>query len=101
MVKAKHDVAVLEKCPTGIRGLDEITKGGLPRGRPTLIYGGAGSGKTLFAMEFLMRGARDYGEPGVFMTFEETTDDLAQNFVSLGFDLPDMRSRGLIAMDHV
>ena len=101
MVKAKHDVDVLEKCPTGIRGLDEITKGGLPRGRPTLICGSAGSGKTLFAMEFLMRGARDYGEPGVFMTFEETTDDLAQNFVSLGFDLPDMRSRGLIATDHV
>ena len=57
MVKAKHDVDVLEKCPTGIKGLDEITKGGLPRGRPTLICGGAGSGKTFFAMEFLMRGA--------------------------------------------
>jgi len=101
MVKAKHDVAVLEKCPTGIRGLDEITKGGLPRGRPTLIYGGAGSGKTLFSMEFLMRGAMDYGEPGVFMTFEETPEDLAKNFISLGFDLPDMISRGLIATDHV
>ena len=101
MVKAKHDVGVLEKCPTGIRGLDEITKGGLPRGRPTLICGGAGSGKTLFAMEFLMRGARDYGEPGVFMTFEETPEDLAKNFISLGFDLPDMMSRGLIATDHV
>lgn len=101
MVKAKHDVAVLEKCPTGIRGLDEITKGGLPKGRTTLICGGAGSGKTLFAMEFLMRGARDYGEPGVFMTFEETPEDLAKNFISLGFDLPDMMSRGLIATDHV
>ena len=101
MVKAKHDVNVLEKCPTGIKGLDEITKGGLPRGRPTLIYGGAGSGKTLFAMEFLMRGAMDYGEPGVFMTFEETPEDLAKNFISLGFDLPDMMSRGLIATDHV
>jgi circadian clock protein KaiC len=101
MVKAKHDVDVLEKCPTGIKGLDEITKGGLPRGRPTLICGGAGSGKTLFAMEFLMRGAMDYGEPGVFMTFEETPADLAKNFISLGFDLPDMMSRGLIAMDHV
>lgn len=101
MVKAKHDVAVLEKCPTGIRGLDEITKGGLPRGRTTLICGGAGSGKTLFAMEFLMRGVRDYGEPGVFMSFEETPEDLAKNFVSLGFDLPDMMSRGLIATDHV
>jgi circadian clock protein KaiC len=101
MVKAKHDVEVLEKCPTGIRGLDEITKGGLPRGRPTLICGGAGSGKTLFAMEFLVRGAMDYGEPGVFMTFEETPEDLAKNFISLGFDLPDMISRGLIATDHV
>src|SRR3972149_5846085 len=101
MVKAKQDVAVLEKCPTGIRGLDEITKGGLPRGRSTLICGGAGSGKTLLAMEFLMRGAMDYGEPGVFMTFEETPEDLAKNFISLGFDIHDMMSRGLIAMDHV
>ena len=101
MVKAKHDVDALKKCPTGIKGLDEITKGGLPRGRPTLICGGAGCGKTLFAMEFLMRGAMDYGEPGVFMTFEETSEDLAKNFISLGFDLPDMMSRGLIATDHV
>jgi circadian clock protein KaiC len=101
MVKAKHAVGVLEKCPTGIRGLDEITKGGLPRGRPTLICGGAGSGKTLFAMEFLMRGAMEYGEPGVFMTFEETPEDLAKNFISIGFDLPDTISRGLIMTDHV
>jgi circadian clock protein KaiC len=101
MAKAKHAVEVLEKCPTGIRGLDEITKGGLPRGRPTLLCGGAGCGKTLFAMEFLMRGAIDYGEPGVFMTFEETPEDLAKNFSSLGFDLPEMISRGLIATDHV
>jgi len=101
LVKKEHNDAVLEKCPTGIKGLDEITRGGLPRGRPTLICGGAGCGKTLFAMEFLVRGARDYGEPGVFMTFEETPEDLAKNFVSLGFDLPGMTSRGLIAMDHV
>lgn len=101
MVKPKHEVVVLEKCRTGIKGLDEITKGGLPRGRPTLICGGAGSGKTLFAMEFLMRGAMDFGEPGVFMTFEETPEDLAKNFISLGFDIRDMMSRGLIAMDHV
>jgi circadian clock protein KaiC len=101
MVKAKHEVAVLEKCPTGIRGLDEITKGGLPRGRPTLICGSAGSGKTLFAMEFLMRGAIEYGEPGVFMTFEETPEDLAKNFISLGFDLQKLESRGLIATDHI
>src|SRR3990172_4218073 len=101
MVKEKHDVDVLEKCPTGIRGLDEITKGGLPRGRPTLICGSAGSGKTLLGMGFLMRGAMDCGEPGVFMTFEETQKDLAKNFISLGFDLHDMMSRGLIATDHI
>jgi len=101
MVKEKHDVDFLEKCLTGIKGLDEITKGGLPRGRPTLICGSAGCGKTLFAMEFLMRGAMDYGEPGVFMTFEETPEDLAKNFISLGFDLHDMMTRGLIATDHV
>src|SRR4030065_783524 len=101
MGKARHDVDVLEKCPTGIRGLDEITKGGLPRGRPTLICGSAGCGKTLFSMEFLMRGAMDYKEPGVFLTFEETPEDLAKNFISLGFDLHNMISRGLIATDHV
>jgi circadian clock protein KaiC len=67
----------------------------------TLIWGSAGSGKTLFAIEFLLRGAMDYGDPGVFMTFEETPDDLAKTFISLGFDLPDMMSRGLIATDHV
>jgi circadian clock protein KaiC len=101
MVQAKQKVAVLDKCPTGIKGLDEITKGGLPKGRPTLICGSAGCGKTLFAMEFLMRGAMEYGEPGVFMSFEETPNDLAKNFISLGFDLPDMVARGLIATDHV
>jgi circadian clock protein KaiC len=96
MAKTKHAAVVLEKCPTGIKGLDEITKG-----RPTLICGSAGCGKTLFSMEFLMRGAMDYKEPGVFMTFEETPEDLAKNFVSLGFDLTGMISRGLIATDHV
>lgn len=101
MVKKKHDSVVLAKCQTGIKGLDEITKGGLPQGRPTLVCGSAGCGKTLFAMEFLMRGAMDFGDPGVFMTFEETPEDLAKNFISLGFDLNDLVSRGLIAMDHV
>jgi circadian clock protein KaiC len=101
MVKKKREVVVLEKCPTGIKGLDEITKGGLPQGRPTLVCGSAGCGKTLFAMEFLMHGAMEFGEPGVFMTFEETPEDLAKNFISLGFDLHDMVSRGLIATDHV
>jgi circadian clock protein KaiC len=101
MVRVKHVVDVLKKCPTGIKGLDEITKGGLPKGRSTLICGSAGSGKTLFGMEFLMHGAMDFGEPGVFMTFEETPQDLAQNFISLGFDLNGMISRGLIATEHI
>lgn len=60
-------VAGISKCPTGIRGLDEITDGGLPLGRPTLVAGAAGCGKTLIAMEFIVRGARDFDEPGVFM----------------------------------
>ena len=91
----------LAKCATGVRGLDEITGGGLPRGRPTLICGGAGSGKTLLAMEFIVRGARDFDEPGVFMTFEETAEDLAANVASLGFDLRDLAARGKLAIDYV
>ena len=77
----------LPKAPTGIRGLDELTDGGLPKGRPTLLCGGAGSGKTLLAMEFLVRGALESGEPGVFIAFEETRADLAKNFASIGHDL--------------
>jgi circadian clock protein KaiC len=106
MPKEKHTQsrqapAGLEKCPTGIRGLDEITNGGLPRGRPTLICGGAGSGKTLLAMEFIVRGIRNYGEPGVFMAFEETEADLTKNVASLGFDLQDMVDRKLLDLDYV
>jgi circadian clock protein KaiC len=97
---AKHPV-VLEKCPTGIRGFDEISSGGLPKGRPTLICGRAGCGKTVFAMEFLLRGATHYNEPGVFISFEETPKDLAQNFASLGYDLNAMIAGKLIAMDHI
>ena len=77
----------LRKSSTGIRGLDEITGGGLPAGRPTLVCGGAGCGKTLLAMEFLVRGATEYDEPGVFMAFEETGEELTENVASLGFDL--------------
>ena len=77
---------ILEKCPTGIQGLDEITGGGLPEGRPTLIYGSAGSGKTLMSLEFLVRGITQYNEPGVFMSFEETEQELTTNVGSLGFD---------------
>jgi circadian clock protein KaiC len=91
----------LAKAPTGIAGLDEITGGGLPKGRPTLVCGGAGCGKTLFAMEFLVRGATQFGEPGAFVAFEETGEELAQNVASLGFDLDTLVSQGKIALDHV
>src|SRR5450759_1389370 len=91
----------LPKCPTGIQGLDEITGGGLPQGRPTLICGGAGCGKTLLAMEFLVRGATQFNEPGVFMTFEETAKDLTQNVASLGFDLNDLIKHKKLLLDFV
>jgi circadian clock protein KaiC len=91
----------LPKAPSGIQGLDEITGGGLPRGRPTLVCGGAGCGKTLFAMEFLVRGASEYGEPGVFMAFEETAEELAANVASLGFDLKKLEAQKKLAIDFV
>ncbi len=91
----------LPKAPSGIPGLDEITGGGLPRGRPTLICGAAGCGKTLFSMEFLVRGATEFEEPGVFIAFEETAAELTQNVASLGFDLDDLVARGLLALDFV
>ncbi|HEX6534715.1 MAG TPA: circadian clock protein KaiC [Gemmatimonadaceae bacterium] len=89
------------KAPTGIRGLDEITGGGLPAGRPTLVCGGPGCGKTLLAMEFLVRGATDAGEPGVFVAFEETVADLAADVASLGFDLDQLIAQGKLRVDHV
>ncbi len=91
----------LPKSPSGILGLDEITGGGLPRGRPTLICGSAGCGKTLMSMEFLVRGATQYGEPGIFMAFEETAPELAQNVRSLGFDLDDLVRKKKIVVDFV
>jgi circadian clock protein KaiC len=91
----------LEKSLTGIKGLDEVTKGGLPKGRPTLVCGGAGSGKTLLAAEFLVRGALQFGEPGVFMSFEETSDELTKNVVSLGFKLDDLVAQKKISLDYV
>ena len=99
--RAKTQRNTLPKAPTGISGLDEITLGGLPKGRPTLVCGSAGCGKTLFAMEFLLRGAEQYGENGVFMAFEETPDDLSQNVRSLGFDLDKMIADNRISVDHV
>ena len=87
----------LPKTPTGISGLDEVTLGGLPRGRPTLVCGPAGCGKTLLAMEFLVRGITEFDEPGVFVAFEESAEDLIANVASLGFDLAQLelhRPRG-------
>lgn len=99
--KSTSPKAPLPKCPTGIQGLDEITSGGLPRGRPTLVCGGAGCGKTLFASEFLVRGAAQFGEPGVFMSFEETDTELQANVKSLGFDLAGLVRRKKIVLEHV
>jgi len=91
----------LLKSPTGIQGFDEITGGGLPTGRPTLVCGGAGCGKTLFGIEFLVRGITQFNEPGVFMSFEETNEELIKNVASLGFDLEDLVKHKKIALDHV
>ena len=91
----------LAKAPTGVQGLDEITGGGLPRGRPTLVCGSAGCGKTLLAMEFLVRGATQFGEPGVFMAFEETSKELTENVRSLGFDLDELVKQKKLAIDFV
>ena len=97
----KGSVARLAKAPTGIHGLDEITGGGLPCGRPSLICGGAGCGKTLLAMEFLVRGAVEQDEPGVFVTFEETSDELTANVRSLGFDLEKLVDQGKLLVEHI
>jgi circadian clock protein KaiC len=91
----------LPKAATGIQGLDEITGGGLPRGRPTLVCGSAGCGKTLLAMEFLVRGVTEFGEPGVFMAFEETAEDLTENVRSLGFDLEALVEEQKLLIDYV
>jgi circadian clock protein KaiC len=101
---AKRAVPVsttLEKTPTGVGGLDDITHGGLPRGRPTLICGGPGCGKSLMGIEFLVRGALQFGEPGVLMTFEETEEDIRKNVASLGFDIDDLIRQKKLAVDFV
>ena len=90
----------LSKVATGISGFDEVTQGGLPEGRPTLVCGGPGCGKTLFALQFLVHGA-SRGENGVFVTFEETEEDLLKNAASLGYDLPDLIERKRIAIEYV
>ena len=93
--------AALPKTPTGITGLDEITGGGIPQGRPTLVCGEAGCGKTLMSIEFIVRGATEFNEPGVFMAFEEKADELAMNVASLGFDLDKLQAEKKIRIDHV
>jgi circadian clock protein KaiC len=99
--KIMLDHLTLPKALTGIAGFDEISGGGLPIGRPTLICGSAGSGKTLFAMEFLVRGITQYDEPGVFIAFEETRADLTQNVASLGFSLTDLIDQNQLVIDHI
>ena len=89
------------KTPTGIDGLDEITNGGFPKGRPVLICGSAGCGKTLFAVQFLVKGITEFNEPGVFMSFEESRYDLSQNVKSLGFDLEKLKAENKLRIDHV
>jgi len=91
----------IEKVLSGIKGLDDITRGGLPKGRPSLVSGGPGCGKTLFAMEFIVRGITDYGEHGVFVAFEEKIDDLKMNFRSMGFDLDDLVRQKKLILDHI
>jgi circadian clock protein KaiC len=105
MNKEKHIAAAplptLARCATGMSGFDEILGGGLPRSRTTLVCGNAGCGKTMLAMEFLLRGAVLYGEAGVFVSFEEAPHELQQNFASFGFDLADLMARDQLAIDHV
>ena len=99
--RVSKNVILLPKCRTGIQGLDEITGGGLPLGRPTLVCGGAGCGKTLLSAEFLVRGATLYDEPGVLMAFEETEEELTANVASLGFDLAGLVRRKKLVVDYV
>lgn len=99
--KEKSVTQPLQKTPTGITGLDEITNGGLPKGRPTLICGDAGSGKTVFSIEFIVKGAMQFNEPGVFVAFEEKSEELAVNVASLGFDLNKLIANKKIKVDHV
>jgi circadian clock protein KaiC len=99
--KAPTPLDFLQKVPTGITGFDEITGGGVPKGRPTLICGSAGCGKSLFATEFLIRGIMQYNEPGVLLTFEETSNDIRKNVASLGFNVADMIAKKKLVIDHV
>lgn len=99
--QTKSHSFIFPKTPTGVDGLDEITDGGFPKGRPTLICGGAGCGKTLLSMQFLIKGITEFNEPGVFMSFEEPSDDLTLNVKSLGFDLEKLKADKKLVVDHV
>jgi circadian clock protein KaiC len=101
MPKVISRLTLLEKVPTGINGFDEITGGGLPAGRPTLVCGSAGCGKSLFALEFLVRGATQHGEPGVLLTFEESAEDIRKNIASLGFDIDALVAKKKLIIDFV
>ena len=101
LLLSKDALTALPKAQTGISGLDEVTGGGFPRGRPTLVCGPAGCGKTLLALEFLVRGIVEFDEPGVFVAFEESAEDLAANVASLGFDLAGLQADGQLVIDHV
>ena len=100
-IKKYVEEVQLEKCPTGITGLDEITRGGLPKGRPALIAGSAGSGKTLLSLEFLVHGIVKYNEPGVFVAFEETAEELTKNVASLGFNLDTLVAKKKLSVDYI
>ncbi len=100
-VSKRRAIKRLEKAPTGIKGLDELTRGGLPRGRPTLVCGGPGSGKTLLGLEFIVRGAAELGEPGVIFTFEETGEELAKNVAALGFDLDKLVAEKKLVVEFI
>lgn len=99
--KKIKEIFVFPKTPTGVEGLDEITEGGFPKGRPTLICGGPGCGKTLLSMQFLIKGITDYNEPGVFMSFEEPSKDISLNVKSLGFDLEKLKAEKKLVVDYV
>src|ERR1700730_9103315 len=100
-VAASRAFPQLKKSPSGIVGFAQITGGGLPTGRPTIVCGGPGCGKTMFAMEFLIRGATEFGEPGVLMTFEETGEEMSRNVESLGFNLQSLADTKKLFLDYV
>src|ERR1700732_432097 len=95
------DIPALEKAHTGITGLDQISGGGLPKGRTTIVCGGPGCGKTMLGIEFLVRGALEFDEPGVLMAFEEIPRDMASNVASLGFDIEDLAAKKKLFLDYI